>query len=544
MTDDSSLREILARKEKKLALIEAIDTIRDNSADPTAMFSGIVNLVADEFNADLVLLAVNSRGTKELELKAMSDRGDRYSQIGADAIKQMTQAALKLPTVDIWSAEEVAINWAAKGISDDLQIAAVPITWRDHEPLGVMLVARAASPFTEVDNLLLATVEKHIDSAIVQGHAFYELDLRNREIETIYRVDRIRDQNLPFDDMLNAVLQEIRSAIHAEMGFIMLYDRHGKKLELRAVAHDDMFHISPHHEAVQQVAYESLQKADLVWHNNIGDALRSIMCIPLILHETILGVFGVVNGHGSKGFTDDHHKLLRAIGSQMDTAIFESLEQRRLRQVLGRSVDPRVMQRLLATPEVDFLRTERRQLTVMFADMRNSTELAETVDPDQLVGFINATLGTMADVILEFEGTLDKFIGDGVIALFGAPFQQEDHALRAIRVARQMQLRHREVMMVWEGRGLPRAPLGVGIATGELTIGEMGSPLRTDYTVVGRAANLASRICGVTPGEQVYISQSTYDLVKAQVEVESVPGLSLKGMRDPVTAYHVVDVKP
>jgi adenylate cyclase len=197
------------------------------------------------------------------------------------------------------------------------------------------------------------------------------------------------------------------------------------------------------------------------------------------------------------------------------------------------------MERLLENPDVDFLRGERAVLTVLYADLRGSTSLAERTDPELLVGFINDYLSRMTEVILSHQGTLDKFVGDEVMALFGAPVPQPDHALRSVRVALEMQERHQGVMEDWQRRGIEPAPVGVGIATGELIVGEIGSEQRSDYTVIGRVANLGARICGEAKAGQVLISQATYDLIRERVKANPVPGLRLKGVDQPVTAYHI-----
>ena len=148
----------------------------------------------------------------------------------------------------------------------------------------------------------------------------------------------------------------------------------------------------------------------------------------------------------------------------------------------------------------------------------------------------------MVEVILEHQGTLDKFVGDEVMALFGAPFPQEDHALRAVRVGLAMQAAHAQVMEEWKKRGVDAKPIGIGIATGELIVGEMGSAQRTDYTVVGRAANLAARICSAASSDQVLVSQETYNLIKDQVEAKPVEGVAMKGIGDNLTVYHVTKI--
>jgi adenylate cyclase len=355
-------------------------------------------------------------------------------------------------------------------------------------------------------------------------------------------VDHIRDQQCSFDEMLNAVLQEIQTVIQAEMGFVMLYNRQGRELEMRVTTHDDLFRVAPYYEVVDRMAHQALQQAEVVCENDLGDVLRSLMCIPLILGEEIIGVLGVVNRYGPRGFNGDDRRLLSAIGSQMDTAIFESIERRRLRQLLGRSVDPQVMERLLANPDVDFLKGERAVLSVLYADLRGSTRLAEHTDPELLVAFVNGYLGRMTEVILAHQATLDKFVGDEVMALFGAPFPQPDHALRAVQVGLRMQEAHQEVMAQWAAHGIAPTPIGIGIASGELIVGEMGSSQRTDYTVIGQAANLGARLCGVARSGQVLISQKTYDMIAGHVKATPVTGLRLKGLDRALTAYHVTRI--
>ena len=536
------LRERLELKQKELDLILAIDHIRDTMPEPAAMLTGIASVLTDQLQADLCLLCLLDRETGEVELKAINDRGEQLARLGSPTIQELIERAVKADDVALWEGSKVLPESDLARLPGSLQLAAVPIIMGAEERLGALLLARSRVPFGPSDVKLLRAAESQIDSAVVQGYAYYDLQQRNQELETIYRVDRIRDRHLPFDEMLNTVLQELCAVVQAEAGFVMLYNQAGQRLELRATTRDDLFRVSPHYKVVDRVANEALERSEMVCYNDLGDVLRSMLCIPLILRNEIIGVLGVVNRYGPRGFRTEDRRLLSAIGSQMDTAIFESLERRRLRQVLGRSVDPRVLERLLSNPDVDFLKGERMMLTVLFSDMRGSTILAEHTDPELLVGFINDYLGCMTEVILSHEGTLDKFVGDEVIALFSAPFPQPDHALRAVQVGLEMQATHRMVMETWQARGIEPAPIGVGVATGEMTVGEMGCPQRTDYTVIGRAANLGSRICSVAQGGQVLISQATYDLVREQVKAIPITGLQLKGVGRAVTAYHVTRI--
>jgi adenylate cyclase len=529
----------LAKKELDLAL--AIDRICDTVPEPMAMLASIVNLLADELEADFCLLSLLDQETGEVELKALNNRRQKLSTGQAlSRARELAEQAVQLDSVTIWEGRQVLPPELHAALPPHIQFAAVPIILGKHRRLGALLLGRSVRPFSPDDVNWLKIAEAYIDSAVIQGYAYYELQQRTKELETIYRVDHIRDMGLPFDDMLNTVLQTICATIEAEMGFVMLYDQSGQHIEMRAATHEDLFHLSRYYELINQVAHESLRQGELVCYNALGEALQAIMCLPLILNHKIIGVLGVAHSEEERGFRADDRRLLSAIGSQIDTAIFESLEIRRLRQVLGRSVDPNIMERLLAASDRDFLAGERLVASVLYADVRGSTQLAEQVEPEQLVEFINAYLGKMTEVILAHEGTLDKFVGDEVMALFGAPFPQEDHALRAVRTGLAMQAAHQRLVDTWKGLGgKPVPPIGIGVATGEMIVGEMGSPQRTDYTAIGRAVNLGARICSAAKAGDVLISQATYDLAKAALEASPVSGLHFKGVAGEVTVYRV-----
>lgn len=541
-TANSGLHADLELKQRKLDLIMAIDHVRDSVVEPSAMLSAIANVLADHFQAELCLLCLLNRETAELELKTIADRGKRLGQFEAIITRELARWVVNADGAAIWTESEVLPESVLSQLPEDVYLIATPIILGADTRLGALLLARSHLRFDTPDVELLRVAESQIDSAVVQGYAYYDLQQRNKELETIYKIDRIRDQHPPFDEMLNRVLQELRAVIEAEMGFVMLYNRTGHRLELRATTHDDLFRMSPHHEVVEQAANDALRQATVISRNDLDGVLRSILCIPLILNDEIIGVLGVANRYGPHGFKAEDRRLLVAIGSQMDTAIFESLERRRLRQVLGRSVDPQVMKRLLANPDVEFLKGERAELSVLYADLRDSTSLAERTAPELLVEFVNDYLGQMTDVILSHQATLDKFVGDEVMALFGAPFPQPDHALRAVRVGLEMQVTHQAIMETWQTRDIKPAAMGIGIATGELTVGEMGCPQRTDYTVIGQAANLGARICGVAKPNQVLISQTTYDLVKDQIAAAPISGMRFKGVDHDVTVYHVTRI--
>jgi adenylate cyclase len=264
-----------------------------------------------------------------------------------------------------------------------------------------------------------------------------------------------------------------------------------------------------------------------------------VLGVPLILRSKLIGVLGVVNPAGRPAFTRADAQLLRAIGSQMDTAIFESLQTQRLRGAFGQSVGPRVMERLLSVSDRDLLLGERRTVTTLFSDIRGFTAMSERIDADQLQAVLNDHLSAMTDLALGCEATLDKYIGDCVMCFFNAPEDQPDHALRAVRLALDMQAAQGDLIERWRGQ-LPMPPIGIGISTGDTILGNFGSLRRLEYTAIGRDVNLAARLCAAAQGGEILISQGTYDLVRAWVAAEELPPLLLKGIEAEVRCWRVL----
>ncbi len=534
--DIAAIEDALKLKCRELDLVLAIDHIRDTAADMASMLTAIATSLADHFRADICLIALIEKDTGVVELKAVADRGGQ-NDLPQLIMSRLAEKAILLDRIAIWGKD--ALQPGATHLPATLHLAAAPIITDKDERLGAIVLGREGPAYDASDVTLFETAESMVDSAVIQGYVDHQLKRQIKELETIYHIDHIRDKHLPFDEMVNAVLEKVCKVIDAETGFTMLYDRSGKQLELRATTSSDLFQTAANRECVNRLANESLERSELVCYNELDDELRSLMCLPLILNDEIIGVLGMVNHRSKQGFSGDDRRLLGAIGSQMDTAIFESIEQGRLRQVLGRSVDPRVMERLLANPDVDFLKSERMVLSVLYADLRGSTQLAERTDPELLVGFINQYLGRMTEVILAHEGTLDKFVGDEVMALFGAPFPQDDHAFRAVCAGLAMQKAHQSVMEVWKGRGVDAAPIGIGIATGELIVGEMGCPQRTDFTVIGNAANLGARICSAAKAGEVLISPTTYGGIRDKVDASPMDNFEFKGVSGNIVVYRI-----
>jgi adenylate cyclase len=181
-------------------------------------------------------------------------------------------------------------------------------------------------------------------------------------------------------------------------------------------------------------------------------------------------------------------------------------------------------------------------MSVLFADIRGFTAAAEQMDPPALVSFLNEYLAEMTAIVFAHDGVLDKYMGDAIMAFWGAPTRQPDHAERVCRTAFEMLRRLRELQRGWAARGLPALTIGVGINSGPMTAGNVGSRLRFDYTVMGDAVNLASRLEGVNKeyGTHILIGEGTYQQVKHLFTVRLLDTIAVKGKSAPTAIYELI----
>ena len=226
----------------------------------------------------------------------------------------------------------------------------------------------------------------------------------------------------------------------------------------------------------------------------------------------------------------------------------EALEKhnRFVRDVFGRFVTDEVAEQLLDTPEGLKLGGEMRTVTVMMSDLRNFTPMSDKLNPDQVVALLNVYLSKMVDVIMKYGGTIDEFIGDAILVIFGAPITEgpEKDAARALACAVEMQLAMDEVnKMVAEfglkEKGIDDLGMGIGLNTGEVVVGNIGSEKRMKFSVVGSPVNLTARIESFTLAGQILISGSTLKALSGRVRVDGRLRVKVKGLNHAVSIYEV-----
>jgi class 3 adenylate cyclase len=222
----------------------------------------------------------------------------------------------------------------------------------------------------------------------------------------------------------------------------------------------------------------------------------------------------------------------------LETKVNTQVEQLRNYNELMRYLSPRIAEKILATGGLLGSEPQRKMMTVLFADIRSFSSFTENLEPEELFDLLHKYLSEMTRIIHEYEGTLNKIIGDGLLVFFGDPIPMSDHAERAVKTAIDMQRKVAELKREWRHYG-HELGIGIGINTGYMTVGNIGSELYKDYTVIGNQVNVAARLESLAKRGQILISQRTFSRVRHLVETEQIGEVQVKGIHHPVITYNV-----
>jgi adenylate cyclase len=234
---------------------------------------------------------------------------------------------------------------------------------------------------------------------------------------------------------------------------------------------------------------------------------------------------------------------LEALASGFNTMVDGLKERDKLRTTFGKYMTASVMEHLMAGKVA--LGGESLEVTILFTDIRSFTTLSEKMDPQQLVGLLNEYFTEMVGIVMEMDGVVDKYIGDAIMAVFGAPVPKPEDPVNAVRAAVHMRRALQHLNNRLAERGIPALRTGIGIHTGPVVAGNIGSERRMEYTVIGDAVNLASRLESNTKdlGCNVLISEDTYEKVKHVVQARQVKEITVKGRKQPVMTYEVLGLQ-
>lgn len=277
----------------------------------------------------------------------------------------------------------------------------------------------------------------------------------------------------------------------------------------------------------------------------VSQGIRSTICAPLITESNVHGVIYADRLDPFATFTPDDLELISAVAAQTAVTVETVKAHKRLareevaRANYSRFMPEYVVKQLLDNPASFRLGGVNQKITVLFADIRGFTALSENANPEKVVSLLNRFFSTMTDVIFEHGGTLDKYIGDGLMAIFGAPTASEEDALNAVKAAVTMQKRLCTLNDELRAEGYGQISMGIGLHTGEATIGYIGSDKRSEYTAIGDTVNLASRLESNAAGGEILMSDATAEASGNRVPVTAREPLTVKNRTQPVNVLEV-----
>jgi adenylate cyclase len=275
-------------------------------------------------------------------------------------------------------------------------------------------------------------------------------------------------------------------------------------------------------------------------------SVRSAIAVPLMAAaDEVVGLLYVDNLTSTNSFTDEDLQFLIAFGGLAAMGIRNSYFAQRLqREAMVRSnferyFAPNVAAEIAQSQQAVKLGGDKRPVTVLFSDIRGFTSMSEAMSPEDIAGLLSDYFTEMVDVIFHHGGTLDKFIGDAIMALWGAPIPHEDDTSKAVQAAIGMQRALAALNAKWASEGRPQIGVGIGINYGEAFAGNIGSHLRLEYTVIGDVVNVASRLCSNAKGGEILVSDPLYQAIAAKPRVEAMEPLAVKNRAQPVKVWRV-----
>jgi len=383
----------------------------------------------------------------------------------------------------------------------------------------------------------------------------------NKVLFVLYEISRHLNQIHDFDELLKKIVDLIFMVIDADYGFLVLTSgMEGEELIPVVVKHKTDYGTPPGEIRASRTLINKVinDKVALLTSNAMADSrldmaksvmiqkIKSAICVPLWRKDKIIGVIQLDSVQFHNQFTQDDLELLKAIGSQVSMVIEQGTlneqirEEERMRNRLERFHSPQVIEMILKGGQEtkdDIMEPKELTATIIFTDIVGFTHLSETMPPRETNILLNRYFSKMTDVIFKHDGTLDKYLGDGMMAVFGAPMEKEDDAERAVRAG--LEIIRQLADMMKETSENRKFDIRIGINTGRVVAGNMGSPKRMEYTVIGDPVNIASRLESIARPNQILIGEETFKRVKGKFDIKRVGAKKVKGKRSEIMVYEV-----
>ncbi len=437
-------------------------------------------------------------------------------------------------------------------------------------PLGGLPAVRPPSELSKV-TIAPGMVESHIRTRLGMEQNFLpeklvtDLDSLRRDYEKLrvsYELARAIGAELDIQKVMDRILAAAFQILQADRGIILLYDDN-RQLQPRAVrtragTQDPNEPLLISSTIVEQVASsrQAVLSSDATVdsrfqgaHSIIMQGIRSSMAVPLMHSDELFGLMLLDSQIATNAFTEKDLQLFQNVANQAAIAVQNSLYAKKLeaeavtRERFQRLLSPAIAQQVLEGKVAIQKGGEGRQTTVLFSDIRGFTSMSESENPQVIVDMLNEYFELMVEVIFKYEGTLDKFVGDEIMALFGAPVSHGDDAVRCVRTAIEMLEVLAELNAARARVGAPEIRIGIGVNTGHVVAGYIGSSKALEYTVIGDTVNTGARLCSVAKAGEIIISQSTLEQIGDRFDVIELPPVQVKGKSQALKIYNVIGEK-
>jgi adenylate cyclase len=380
---------------------------------------------------------------------------------------------------------------------------------------------------------------------------------REKKLSLLLEVSKELSKQQELDRLLDKVVDFTFQIMNVDRVSILLLD--GKSDELiPRISKSRTGDASAAKHVPQSIARKAVEERVAILSDNAAaderfkgksiliQSVRSAMCTPLMGSDSkVLGILYVDNLTATHSFADEDLEFLIAFGGLTAVAIENSqLSERIRREALVRSnferyFSPNIAQVIAQQQDAGRLPSEKRPVVVFFSDIRGFTPMSETMSPDEIARLLTEYFTEMVDKVFEFDGTLDKFMGDAIMALWGAPIVHEDDADRAVQCAIAQLNELEKLNSKWKQEGRTEVQIGIAINFGEVFAGNIGSDRRLEYTVIGDAVNTAYRLCGKAGPNEILISEPFYQQLKQKPAVEALEPIQVKGKTKKVPVYRV-----
>jgi class 3 adenylate cyclase/FixJ family two-component response regulator len=513
-------------KENREFIVENI--LRPNNFQPLEASDGVEGLESIRANTpDLILL--------DYQMPRLN---------GIGVLEAMRRENINIPVVlmTLHGSEDVAVEVFRMGVRDYLK-----------KPYKAPEMLRAIE--TCLSETRLRREKEALTSRLLNANR--ELHSRAKELETLLRIGKSVSSLLDPAQLLGRVLDAAVEITHAEQGSLLLVE--SNQLVVRAIKRRGEAQARFVAEISRDPFAEQAAKTgrpfappshELTRLRERSQGMRNIpmalLYVPMALSNRVIGVIGVESLTLPRIFSQHDTDLLNMLSDYASIALenarnfqqrveAQEREKQNIRGAFERYVSPSVVQQVLDRPEEMRLGGERREISVLFADVRGFSTFSELADPEFVVDFLNEYFTLATDVIMARDGTLDKFLGDGVMAIFNAPNHQADHLQRAVASALALQ----QGASVISSKHKDHLMFGIGIAMGDAVIGNVGTTRAMNYTAVGDVVNVAKRLQERAEPGQILVDERVVHMLNGTAEAERIGEITFKNRQKPVIVYQL-----